>query len=212
MKIIGLTFLLAFFSVTLCSAQFGLSPVLAVQKQATLKRATARVFVIPSAGLRTGRNIMTIGPVVRLAQLDDVQPNKLMLTGVQATYNHIFTRKEDKKLQFYGEINSKYQVIEEEWQSNYWNQVKKNYVDYETESKETIWETSLGAGVAWSFNRNVSLSGSLGSGFYFSGLEYDDVDEMPDLFNATDYRGYRYRGFFCSFQLGIIFTFPDLHF
>jgi len=205
-----LFFILLFsFPWAFCQGQSSIFPVFAIQKQATLKRVTARTFLIPAVGIQSGQNMTLVGPVIRLAQWDDTLPYKPSLTGIQATETYFFSR-EEKKLQFYLAFNSKYQKTEEEWESNYWSVTAKQYRNYEVENEETIWENSLGPGLAWNFHRNFQLNGSLGLGYYLSFLEFEKPDEISYSVSAKDYRGYRHHGLFYSIQVGIAYRLDDV--
>src|SRR5690606_25166684 len=106
-------------SCAFCLGQSPIFPVFSLQNQATLKRTTARTFLIPAAGIQSGKNLTLVGPIIRLAQMDHVLPSSPSLTGIGATELYFFSR-EEKKLQFYLAFNSKYQKTEVEWESNYW--------------------------------------------------------------------------------------------
>ena len=205
-----LSLLLLFLAFSLCCGQSTITPVISFQKQLTLKRATAAVFVIPSVGIKKGSNTILAGPVIRIAQLDNVLPDKPIFTGFQVTQQHFFTIQDTKKLRFFGEFNSKYQEMEEEWTSNYWNANQGQYIDNEAESEETVWENSLGAGIGWNFHSNFYLQSSLGLGYYLSFLESDAEDGLSDLPNTKDYRGYRNKGIFYSFQIGVAYKLSDI--
>lgn len=128
---------------TICQGQIFLSPMLDLTQQVTIKRATARAFLNLSVGFEHNKNTFLAGPVIRIAQFDQVNPKPAFISGIQYTYRYSFTN-EVKKLRFFGEVMSKYQKIEDEWISNYWSAVRNKYIDYEVESEETIWENSQG--------------------------------------------------------------------
>jgi len=190
-----------------CRGQSPVLPLFAFQKQLTLKRVTARTFLIPAVGIQKGNNMILAGPVIRIAQLDNALSNKPILTGIQLSEAYFFPNKKNSRLQFYAVYFSKYQEIEEEWTGNFWAPLQKQYIDYEAENEETIWENSLGAGISWNFHRKLRLDSSIGLGYYLSFTEWEEPEESFNPSQNKDYRGYRNNGLFYSFQIGVTYKF-----
>lgn len=204
MKTIVFCIPLFLFSWAFCQGQSSVSPVLALDQQVTLKRVTARTFLIPQAGVQSGRNMLLVGPVIRMGQVNQAYFGKPSLTGIQVTEAYFFSR-EGKKLQLYLAFKSKYQKTEEEWESNFWSVTSQAYRDYEMENEESIWENSMGPGLVWNFYRNFHLNGSLGLGYYLSFLKHEKPEELSAPVIIKDYRPYRNQGLVYSIQIGIVY-------
>lgn len=209
MKTIVFCIPLFLFSWAFCQGQPSVSPVLALDQQVTLKRVTARTFLIPQAGVQSGRNMLLVGPVIRMGQVNQAYFGKPSLTGIQVTEAYFFSR-EGKKLQLYLAFRSKYQKVEEEWESNFWSVTAQEYRNYEMENEERIWENSLGPGLVWNFHRNFHINANMGFGFYLSFLEYEKPEELSVSVPVKDYRPYRDHGLFYSIQVGIAYNLAEV--
>lgn len=154
--------------------------------------------LIPQLGVLQNRHQVWLGPVVLLAEIPAHENQGGRVNGALLQYRFQLSAKNTSSYTLFAEYKNQLQYIQEKWNSNYWDSSLNRYVDQQEESRERLWQTSLGLVLQRQLNESFYINTALSAGYYHSHLY---TAEQVDAATFKAYRGYSNRGF--NYQLAL---------